>query len=113
MSGTLDDMALAAKTQPFNGPNNFNLSNWKFGNFKSATKWANQMMKRGWTQQQIQQALKSNQFYSAVNKVNPGNPALRFVHPTTGQSVVIDTVTQEIIQIGGKGFLWQRKKKFT
>jgi RHS repeat-associated protein len=81
-------------------------SNWKFGEFKSATKWQNQMTKRGWTPEQITEALKSNEVYQMVNQVNPGNQALRYVHPSTGKSVVIDSVTKEILQVGGEGFVW-------
>lgn len=80
---------------------------WRLGKFKSEEKWQNQMIKRGWTPEQIAEALNSKEFYKAENKVNPGNPATRYVHPTTGRSVVIDNVTNEILQIGGDGFEWQ------
>jgi hypothetical protein len=79
---------------------------WKFGEFKSETKWSNQMAKRGWTPKQINEALKSKEFYKATNNVNPNNSATRFVHPTTGRSVVIDDITKEILQVGGDGFKW-------
>jgi hypothetical protein len=36
--------------------------------------------------------------------VNPGNPAWRYVNPTTGRSVVIDDVTKEVIHVGGDNF---------
>lgn len=36
--------------------------------------------------------------------INPANNATRYVHPITGQSVVIDEVTREIIHVGGPGF---------
>ena len=39
----------------------------------------------------------------AVNKAN-GNPATRYVNPDTGQSVVIDDVTGQLIHVGGPGF---------
>ncbi len=35
-----------------------------------------------------------------------GNPAIRYVHPVTGQSVVVDRVTKEVIHVGGPGFLY-------
>jgi hypothetical protein len=79
---------------------------WQLGKFKSDQKWQNQMTKRGWTSEQISEALKSKEFYKVQNKVNPGNPATRYVHPTTGKSVVIDDVTREILQVGGEKFLW-------
>jgi hypothetical protein len=39
----------------------------------------------------------------AINKAN-GNPATRYIHPETGQSVVVDDVTGEVIHVGGPGF---------
>ena len=36
--------------------------------------------------------------------VNKANGATRYVHPTTGQSVVIDDVTKEFLHVGGKEF---------
>jgi hypothetical protein len=39
----------------------------------------------------------------ALNKAN-GNPAIRYIHPETGQSTVVDTVTNEVIHVGGPDF---------
>jgi hypothetical protein len=75
-----------------------------YGGHKSSTKWANQMAKRGWTEQQIDEAIASGQQFPAPNNVNPANGATRFVHPTTGRSVVIDNVTKELLHVGGDGF---------
>jgi hypothetical protein len=61
------------------------------------------MAKRGWNDKQITEALSTNGI-PARNAVEPGNPATRHVHPTTGQSVVIDNKTNEIIHVGGKDF---------
>lgn len=77
---------------------------WKLGSFKSATKWANQLKARGWTEAQIDEAINRGQQFPATNNVNPANGATRFVNPTTGQSVVIDNVTQEVLHVGGPGF---------
>lgn len=77
---------------------------WVFGKNHSMQQWMNKMDKRGWTEQQISEALQASQQFTAQNLVNPGNPATRFVHPLTGRSVVIDEVTREIIHIGGDGF---------
>lgn len=77
--------------------------NWVLGRGKSATRWANQMRKRGWDNQQITEAL-TTEGIPARNAVNPGNPASRHVHPTTGRSVVIDNKTNEILHVGGDGF---------
>ncbi len=68
-----------------------------YGGHKSSTTWANQMAKRGWTQQQIDEAIASGKQFAAPNNINPGNGVTRFVHPTTGRSVVIDNVTKEIL----------------
>lgn len=50
--------------------------------------------------------------FDAVNMVNKANSATRYVHPTTGQSVVVDNVTTELLHVGGPGFkyyaLWKR-----
>ena len=61
------------------------------------------MGKRGWTPEQIEEAIQNGQQVSAQNKAN-GNPATRYINPTTGQSVVVDDVTGEIIHVGGPGF---------
>ncbi len=58
----------------------------------------------GWSYKQIAEAVQNGSKFKAVNKVNPGNTATRYVHPQTGQSVVVDDVTKEIIHVGGKGF---------
>ena len=76
---------------------------WTLGSGKSATKWANQMAKRGWNERQIGEAL-STKGIPARNAVNLGNPATRHVHPETGQSVVIDNRTNEVIHVGGENF---------
>ena len=77
---------------------------WNFGNHKSAQKWANQMAKRGWTPEQIDEALASGDSCPAPNDVNPGNPATRYVNPSTGRSVVVDDSTGELLHVGGDGF---------
>jgi hypothetical protein len=62
-----------------------------------------QMGPRGWTRDSIHDAIRSGEQIRAINKAN-GNPATRYVHPTTGQSVVVDDVTGEVIHVGGPGF---------
>jgi RHS repeat-associated protein len=62
-----------------------------------------QLIKRGWTAEAIDQAVQSGKQVRAVNKAT-GNPATRFIHPKTGQSVVIDDVTGQVIHVGGPGF---------
>jgi hypothetical protein len=79
---------------------------WKFGSNHSAQKWQNQTRKRGWTSDTITEAIQSGQQFTAVNSVNPSNPATRFVHPTTGRSVIVDNVTAEVIHVGGDGYIY-------
>jgi len=67
------------------------------------SKIQSQMGRRSWTAQQIDQAVQGGMQIPAINKAT-GNPATRFVHPTTGQSVVVDRVTGEVIHVGGPGF---------
>ena len=77
---------------------------FRLGRHKSAGKWARQMEKRGWTRDQIKEAIELGERHTAVNLVNPGNRATRYVHPGTRRSVVIDDVTKEVIHVGGDGF---------
>jgi hypothetical protein len=79
-------------------------SSWVYGAFKSEAKWAGQLSKRGWTAEQITEAVTKGKSFDAVNMVNKANSATRYVHPTTGQSVVIDNVTKELLHVGGPGF---------
>ena len=65
-------------------------SAWTLGSGKSGTKWASQMTRRGWTPEQISEAIEGGQRYPATNLVNAGNGASRYVHPMTGRSVVMD-----------------------
>lgn len=70
---------------------------------KISPKIARQMQKRGWTETQIQEAIEAGQRLPAKNLAN-GHEAIRYVHPTTGQSVVVDKVTGQVIHVGGPGF---------
>lgn len=77
---------------------------WIWSQDKGVAKSIRQMDQRGWTPQQVTEAIQSGQKVPAQNLVNPGNPAVRYINPSTGQSVVQDTVTKEIIHFGGPGF---------
>src|SRR5262249_32612195 len=74
---------------------------WTSGANHSPQQWRNKMLRRGWTPEQITEAIAAGQKVPAVNLVNPGNAATRHVHPTTGRSVVVDDVTREVIHVGG------------
>jgi hypothetical protein len=90
--------------RPQQPPSNACPIDWRLGDFKSPQRWANQMLNRGWTEQQITDAIKNGASFPARNNVNPLNPAIRFENRETGQSVVIDTTTGEVLHVGGKGF---------
>jgi colicin-like ribonuclease protein len=79
---------------------------WRLGSNHSAQEWQKKLAQRGWTPQQINEAIQNGQRLAAVNNVNPGNAATRYVHPTTGRSVVVDNVTAEVIHVGGDGFVY-------
>ena len=79
---------------------------WKLGANHSDQQWQNKMRQRGWTADQITEAIQDGQKFPAVNLVNSGNAATRYVHPTTGRSVVVDDVTEEVIHVGGDGFVY-------
>jgi hypothetical protein len=63
-----------------------------------------QAPRRGWTEGLIREAIETGAQFSAPNKLNPLNSATRYVHPATGQSVVVDNVTNAVIHVGGPGF---------
>lgn len=77
---------------------------WIYGSHKSMQKWINQMQKRGWTPEQITEAIEGKLSFPSPNLVNPANTATRYVHPATGRYVVVDDVTNELLQVGGRGF---------
>jgi hypothetical protein len=62
------------------------------------------MAKRGWTEEQIDDAIARGRKFPAPNKVNPGHSATRHVNPETGRSIVVDDVTGEVLHVGGDGF---------
>ncbi|WP_188312004.1 colicin E5-related ribonuclease [Salinarimonas soli] len=70
---------------------------------KSQEKLRSQMLKRGWTAAQIEEAVAHGRRHAARNAAT-GGPATRYIHPTTGRSVVIDDATGEVIHVGGDGF---------
>jgi hypothetical protein len=59
-----------------------------------------QMAKRGWTEAQIREALETQ----GISIRGKKGPAIRYVHPRTGRSVVVDDATGEVFHVGGDGF---------
>ena len=60
----------------------------------------------GWTADQIEEAIRRGQRSATTNHISPANGATRYVHPTTGRSVVLDDATGEVIHVGGDGFVY-------
>ena len=79
---------------------------WTFGRNHLQEQWQNRLQNRGWTAAQITEGIQGGQPFPALNQVNPGHSATRYVHPTTERSVLVDDVTSEVIPVGGDGFLY-------
>ncbi|MCB9988629.1 MAG: peptidoglycan-binding protein [Rhodospirillales bacterium] len=75
---------------------------WVLGEYKSKTRWANQLKNRDWTPEQITETIKYGKRYPAPNKVNKANTATRYEYK--GRFVVRDDQTKEVLQISGRGF---------
>ncbi len=73
------------------------------GHIYSEEKLEGQMVKRGFSLEQIDDAVRSGSNIDAINK-GTGGPAIRYVNPTTGQSVVIDTKTNRVLHVGKPGY---------
>ncbi len=70
---------------------------------KDKEKLERQMQQRGWTYDQVEEAIAKGAQHPAKN-FKTGGSATRYVHPETGRSVIIDDITKGIIQVGGDGF---------
>ena len=68
--------------------------------FANEEKIRKQMAKRGWTEEQIREALATE----GIPVRGRSGPATRYVHPVTGRSVVVDDATGEVFHVGGDGF---------
>ena len=79
---------------------------WRLGANHTDRQWQNKMLRRGWTAEQIQEAIDLGQRFAAANNAHPGNGAARCVHPTTGRSLVLDDTTDEVIPLGGDGYVY-------
>ena len=79
---------------------------WRLGSNHSPRQWQNKMRARGWTDDQITEAIRGGLQHPTTNSVAPGNGDTRYVHPTTGRSVVVDDTTGEVIHVGGDGYVY-------
>lgn len=68
--------------------------------FSNELKLRQQMRKRGWTEDMIREALST----TGIPAVGKQGPATRYVHPVTGQSVVVDDASGVIFHVGKRGF---------
>jgi hypothetical protein len=68
--------------------------------FANEAKLRDQMRIRGWTDEQIREALTTVPIAASGKR----GPALRYVHPLSGKSVVVDATSGEIFHVGGEGF---------
>lgn len=66
--------------------------------FSNEAKLRKQMRKRGWTEQEVREALAT----SGIPSQGKHGPAMRHVHPHTGKSVVVDVATGEVFHVGEK-----------
>jgi hypothetical protein len=71
--------------------------------FANEAKIRKQMARRGWTEQQIFEALQT----AGIPARGKAGPATRYVHPSTGKSVVVDNATGEVFHVGGEGFVYE------
>jgi RHS repeat-associated protein len=62
------------------------------------------MVKRGWTKQEIQDAVQFGKAEPATDFTAGGAPATRYTNPTTGKAVTINDATGKVIQVGDVGF---------
>ncbi|MFN3838344.1 MAG: colicin E5-related ribonuclease [Brevundimonas sp.] len=72
---------------------------------KRPEKLRRQMVGRGWTDDQIAEAVSKGVRVSTANR-ETDRPATRYIHPVTGRSVVIEDESGEIIHVGGDGFIY-------
>lgn len=66
------------------------------------------MEERGWTEAQITETITRGKQFSIDNCVHHDNAAIRYMHPETGRSIVIDDSTRELIHVGRDDFLYWR-----
>lgn len=64
------------------------------------------MKYRGWTSGLITEAILKGKQLPACNHVHKDNEAIRYIHPDTEKSIVVDMVTRELIHIGGNDFMY-------
>jgi hypothetical protein len=71
--------------------------------YANESKLRAQMARRGWTEDQIVEALQTK----GIPTRGKSGPATRYVHPRTGRSVVLDNTTGEVFLVGGDDFEYE------
>ena len=71
--------------------------------FSDEAKIRVQMRRRGWTDEHLREAFLTVPLPAQGKK----GPALRYIHPKNGKSVVVDEMTGAIFHVGGEGFLYE------
>ncbi len=71
--------------------------------FNNKQKVRRQMKNRKWTEVQIREALRCEPIPAAGQH----GPALCYVHPVTGKSVVVDAATSEIFHVGKEQYRYE------
>lgn len=71
--------------------------------FNNEQKIRRQMRNRGWTENEIREALMT----TPIPCRGKHNFAVRYVHPVSGKSVIVDVATKEIFHVGGEGYLYE------
>ena len=85
---------------------NVGCGDWKFGEHHSPAEWEKYIRKRGWTPDQINEAIGNGESFPTINNVHPENTATLYIYPDTGRSVVVDDMLNIILHLGGDGFLY-------
>ena len=76
---------------------------WTLGSHKSAVKWRNRLEKGDWTPAKITRIIRQGKPYRAPNK--PFSPNTATGYELGGDFVVVDDITNEIIQVSEPGYL--------
>ena len=71
--------------------------------FSNEAKIRAQMHRRNWTDEQVKETLLT----LPIPAIGKKGSALRYIHPRTGKSVVVDAGTGEIFHVGGDGFKYE------
>ncbi|MGH9407351.1 MAG: RHS repeat-associated core domain-containing protein, partial [Terriglobia bacterium] len=64
----------------------------------------NQMATRGWTRQDILDVFEKGEQTQVVDRTAGGAPATQYLDPETGQFIVVNDKTGNVIQVSGPGF---------